>query len=200
LGFWAARPIPIARGFTLNVVSQCAGGGSGKAFVLPITFPANITLGATIPTGPLPSLFRSRIASDRAIDVCYSWRSNRRTRKGITAGIVVGSVIGLEAMFAGPDLRRVDEPSGAHSRRLSSVSISKALGFIFSRLPSAHSLEFSPAAAFRTRLLLQQTISPVFVISLPLSHVRGQPPIFKFSMILLWAARVFRLELRRELP
>ena len=38
------------------------------------------------------------------------WVSTGAKEKGVMAGVAVGSVIALEALFAGPGLRRLDEP------------------------------------------------------------------------------------------
>jgi aquaporin NIP len=71
-------------------------------YVLRLLFPANITLGATIPTGPpLQSFVLELILTALLMFVILGVSTGAR-EKGITAGIVVGSVIGLEAMFAGP--------------------------------------------------------------------------------------------------
>ena len=100
IGFWRARRFD-ARKVLPYVVSQCAG-----AFLASVTlrllFPANITLGATLPAGsPLQSFILELILTALLMFVILAVSTGAR-EKGITAGIVVGSVIGLEAMFAGP--------------------------------------------------------------------------------------------------
>ena len=100
IGFWTARRFD-ARKVLPYVVSQCAG-----AFLASVTlrllFPANITLGATLPAGsPLQSFILELILTALLMFVILAVSTGAR-EKGITAGIVVGSVIGLEAMFAGP--------------------------------------------------------------------------------------------------
>jgi len=100
IGFWAARRFN-AHKVLPYVVSQCAG-----AFLASITlrllFPANITLGATAPTGPLLQSFVLELILTALLMFFILGVSTGARDKGITAGIVVGSVIGLEAMFAGP--------------------------------------------------------------------------------------------------
>src|SRR5438876_7558814 len=100
IGFWAARRFE-SRKVLPYVVSQCAGAFLASVF-LRLLFPANITLGATIPTGPLLQAFVLELILTALLMFVILGVSTGAREKGITAGIVVGSVIGLEAMFAGP--------------------------------------------------------------------------------------------------
>ena len=59
-------------------------------------------LGTTLPAGADGAIFRSGSDSYFLIDADHSQRFHGRKGKGITAGIAIGSVIGLDAMFAGP--------------------------------------------------------------------------------------------------
>lgn len=77
-------------------------GGVVASLLLHFLFPAHVTLGATLPQGePLQSL---------VLEIVLTWLlmlvilnvSEGAQEKGITAGLVVGAVIGLEALFAGP--------------------------------------------------------------------------------------------------
>src|SRR4029079_6731188 len=100
IGFWAARRFE-SRDVLPYVVSQCAGAFLAS-IVLRVLFPANITLGATIPTGPFLQSFILELILTALLMFVILGVSTGAREKGITAGIVVGSVIGLEAMFAGP--------------------------------------------------------------------------------------------------
>jgi aquaporin Z len=100
IGFWAARRFEW-RKVLPYVVSQCAGALLASV-VLRFLFPANITLGATIPAGPLTQSFVLELILTALLMFVILGVSTGAREKGITAGIVVGSVIGLEAMFAGP--------------------------------------------------------------------------------------------------
>ena len=100
IGFWAARRFQ-SREVLPYVVSQCAGAFLAS-IVLRLLFPANGTLGATIPTGPLLQSFVLELILTALLMFVILGVSTGAREKGITAGIVVGSVIGLEAMFAGP--------------------------------------------------------------------------------------------------
>jgi aquaporin Z len=100
IGFWAARRFEW-RKVLPYVVSQC-GGALLASVVLRFLFPANVTLGATIPAGPLTQSFVLELILTALLMFVILGVSTGAREKGITAGIVVGSVIGLEAMFAGP--------------------------------------------------------------------------------------------------
>ncbi len=65
-------------------------------------FPENATLGATLPArGPAQSFVLEIILTFLLMMVILSVSTGAK-EKGITAGIAVGAVIALEAMFAGP--------------------------------------------------------------------------------------------------
>jgi len=83
------------------IVSQCAGAFLAST-ALRLLFPANITLGATIPIGPALQSFVLELILTALLMFVILGVSTGAREKGITAGIVVGSIIGLEAMFAGP--------------------------------------------------------------------------------------------------
>jgi aquaporin Z len=100
IGFWAARRFD-ARKVLPYVASQGIGAILASVTLL-LLFPANINLKATIPAGsPLQSFILELILTALLMFVILGVSTDAR-EKGITAGIVVGSVIGLEAMFAGP--------------------------------------------------------------------------------------------------
>ena len=70
--------------------------------LLRILFPADGTLGATLPAGPpLQSFILEGVLSFLLMLVILSVSTGAK-EKGITAGIAIGAVIALEAMFAGP--------------------------------------------------------------------------------------------------
>jgi aquaporin Z len=100
ISFFVARRLP-GRNVLPYVISQCAG-AIGASAVLRLLFPQNAMLGATIPAGSsLQSFVLEFILSALLMFVILGVSTGAR-EKGITAGIVVGSVIALEAMFAGP--------------------------------------------------------------------------------------------------
>ncbi|MEI9893021.1 MAG: aquaporin [Chthoniobacter sp.] len=78
----------------------------GGAFVasglLHFLFPGDPTLGATLPVGtPMQSFILEIVLTFLLMLVILSVSTGAK-EKGITAGIAIGAVIALEAMFAGP--------------------------------------------------------------------------------------------------
>ncbi len=83
------------------IAAQLAG-GVVASLLLRALFPAHPTLGATVPRGAsLQSLVLELVLSWLLMLVILSVSTGAQ-EKGVTAGLVVGAVIGLEAMFAGP--------------------------------------------------------------------------------------------------
>ena len=83
------------------VLSQCAGAFAASG-VLRFLFPQNATLGATQPAGPATQSFFLEVILTAILMFVILSVSTGAAEKGITAGIAVGAVIALEAMFAGP--------------------------------------------------------------------------------------------------
>jgi aquaporin NIP len=100
IGFWLAGRFP--GGSVLPyAVAQVAGAIVASAIVR-LIFPAHPTLGATLPAdGPAQSFVLELLLTLILMLVILSVSTGAK-EKGITAGIAVGSVIGLEALFAGP--------------------------------------------------------------------------------------------------
>lgn len=83
------------------IISQCAG-ALAASIVLRILFPDNRTLGATLPAGSaLQSFIIEIILSFFLMLVVLNVATGSR-EQGMFAGIAIGGVVGLEAMFAGP--------------------------------------------------------------------------------------------------
>ena len=100
LGFFTARRFE-ARSVVPYIASQCLGAVLAS-LVLRLLFPANATLGATLPTGEaIQSFVLEAILTFILMFVILSVSTGPK-EKGIMAGIAVGAVIGLEALFAGP--------------------------------------------------------------------------------------------------
>jgi len=100
LGFFAARRFPLGQVLPY-VASQC-GGAIAASLVLRLLFPANATLGATVPAGPVMQSFALEVILTAILMFVILGVSTGAAEKGITAGIAIGAVIGLEALFAGP--------------------------------------------------------------------------------------------------
>lgn len=100
IGFWLAGRFSL-RLVLPYIVSQCAGALCASA-VLRWLFPQHSTLGATIPAGSaMQSFFFELFLTSILMLVILSISTNSK-EKGKAAGVVVGSVIALEALFAGP--------------------------------------------------------------------------------------------------
>lgn len=99
-GFWLAGRFP-RRELLPYLTSQCGGALMASA-MLRVMFPQHASLGATLPAGSALQSFTLEIllaALLMFVILCVSVGSRE---KGITAGIAVGAMIALEAMFAGP--------------------------------------------------------------------------------------------------
>lgn len=100
LAFAAAKRFD-SRSVPYYVGAQVAG-GIAASMLLRLLFPTHRTLGTTTPNGaPLQSLVLETVLTWLLMLVILNVSAGARER-GMTAGLVVGAVIGLEAMFAGP--------------------------------------------------------------------------------------------------
>ena len=100
LGFWSIGRFPahLVPGY---LAAQVAGAFVAAA-LLKFLFPDSATLGATHPSGTaLQSCALEGILTFMLMFVVLAVSTGAK-EKGITAGIVVGAVIALEALFAGP--------------------------------------------------------------------------------------------------
>ncbi len=82
-------------------VSQAVGAFAASLLLL-VMFPSHKTLGATLPAGGVwQSFVMEAVLTFMLMTVIFRVSTGAK-EKGITAGIAVGAVIGLEAMFGGP--------------------------------------------------------------------------------------------------
>jgi aquaporin Z len=100
IGFWAARRLP-GREVLPYIASQILGALAASG-VLRMLFPGNPLLGATMPAGSEAQSFVLEFILTFFLMLTILNVSTGSKEKGITAGIAIGSVIALEAMFAGP--------------------------------------------------------------------------------------------------
>ena len=100
LGFFAARRCGLTT--VLSYIASQLLGATAASLLLRFLFPANATLGITLPAGSVLQSFVLEIVLTFILMWVILSVSTGAKEKGITAGIAVGSVIGLEAMFAGP--------------------------------------------------------------------------------------------------
>jgi aquaporin NIP len=98
--FWLSGRLPA--GLVLPyIVSQCLGALAASG-ILRFLFPTHTTLGTTLPAGPEMQSFVLELILTFFLMFVILNVSTGSKEKGITAGIAVGAVIGLEAMLAGP--------------------------------------------------------------------------------------------------
>lgn len=100
IGFTLSRRFATrdAPGYLLaQVVGACAASG-----LLRVLFPVSETLGATIPAGPPWQSFVLELVLTFMLMLVILAVSSGPKERGIMAGIAVGGVVGMEAMFAGP--------------------------------------------------------------------------------------------------
>lgn len=100
LGFWRARRLP-GREVGPYVISQITGAIFASG-LLRILFPKNELLGTTLPAGSDMQAFVLESVLTFILMLTVLNVSSGAKEKGITAGIAIGAVIALEAMFAGP--------------------------------------------------------------------------------------------------
>lgn len=100
LGFFAARRF--AGRFVLPYLASQMSGALLASAVLWFLFPANETLGATLPAGSAIQSFVLETVLTALLMFVILNVSTGAKEKGITAGVAVGAVIAFEALFAGP--------------------------------------------------------------------------------------------------
>lgn len=100
IGFWAARRMR-GREVLPYMASQFIGAILASGLLRSL-FPENKLLGATMPAGSEMQSFVLETVLTFFLMLTILNVSTGSKEKGVTAGIAVGSVIALEAMFAGP--------------------------------------------------------------------------------------------------
>jgi aquaporin NIP len=87
---------------TLPYIASQITGAFAASLLLHALFPGNQGLGATLPAGPDMQSFVLEAILTFILMLVILNVSTGAKEKGITAGIAIASVVGLEAMFAGP--------------------------------------------------------------------------------------------------
>ena len=83
------------------LVAQVTGAFAASG-VLGLLFPTDALLGATLPSGSATQSFVLELILTAILMLTILSVSTGAKEKGVTAGIAIGAVIALEAMFAGP--------------------------------------------------------------------------------------------------
>lgn len=99
-GFWAARRFT-ARKLFPYIVSQCLGALVASA-MLRLLFPQHLTLGATVPAGSILQSFALEILLAFFLMFVIINVSVGAKEKGVIAGVAIGGMVALEALFGGP--------------------------------------------------------------------------------------------------
>lgn len=100
LGFYAARRLE-GRMVAPYIIAQCIGAVCASS-VLKLLFPTNVLLGATEPAGGAMQSFVLEFLLTLILMFVILSVSAGAKEKGLLAGVAIGAVIALEAMFAGP--------------------------------------------------------------------------------------------------
>lgn len=99
-GFWVSRRFP-GRSVLPYIISQCSG-ALLASLTLRLLFMEHPTLGSTLPAGAAVQSFVMEIILTGFLIFVILNVSSGAKEKGLMAGIAVGAVVGLEALFAGP--------------------------------------------------------------------------------------------------
>jgi len=100
LAFWAAKTFP-AKEIAPYLLCQSAGGLLGS-MTLWYLFPDHSTLGATLPAGSEQQSFILEFILTFLLMLTILHVAKGSKEQGMFAGLAIGSVVLLEAMFAGP--------------------------------------------------------------------------------------------------
>lgn len=100
IAFWVARRFP-GRQVLPYIVFQVTGALFASG-ILKLLFPANHLLGSTVPAGPWHQAFIFEILLTGTLMFVILCVSTGAQEKGLMAGVTIGAVVALEAMFAGP--------------------------------------------------------------------------------------------------
>jgi aquaporin Z len=135
LGFVTARRMRAGEGL-FYIVSQIIG-ASAASVSLRLLFPSHATLGATQPAGSAMQSFVLEFLLTAMLMLVILSVSVGAKEKGITAGIAVGGVIALEAMFAGPICGASMNPARSLAPALISGHLSALWIYIFAPIAGA---------------------------------------------------------------
>ncbi len=100
IGFAIAGRFPAAD--LLGYITAQMLGALCASGILKLLFPTSESLGMTLPSGDPSQSFFLEIILTAILMLTILSVSHGAKEKGITAAIAIGSVVGLEAMFAGP--------------------------------------------------------------------------------------------------
>jgi aquaporin Z len=125
LGFFAARRFS-GHSVAPYILSQTAGAVAASG-LLRLLFPDHAELGATVPAGPAGQSFVLEVVLGWLLMFVILSVSTGAKEKGLLAGVAVGAVVTLEALFAGP----VSGASMNPARSLAPALVSGKLHFLW---------------------------------------------------------------------
>ncbi len=100
ISFWASKRFPL-REVPGYILAQCVGALLASLF-LRFLFPQHPTLGATLPAGEAMQSFWLEIAQGAVLMFVILGVSTGAKETGAMAGVAIGAVVALQALFAGP--------------------------------------------------------------------------------------------------
>lgn len=99
-GFWVAKRFPGRR--VLPYFGSQLFGALLASLLLKFLFPTHLTLGTTLPQGPLVQSFILECLLTCLLALVILNVTSGAKEKGLLAGVAIGGTVGLEALFAGP--------------------------------------------------------------------------------------------------
>lgn len=135
IGFWRARRIERSMALPY-ILSQCAGAFLAS-LLLRLLFPSHPSLGATHPAGSALQSFVLESVMTFLLMLVILQVSTGGKEKGITAGMAVGAVVGLEALFAGPISGASMNPARSFAPALVSLQIAHLWIYVLAPLTGA---------------------------------------------------------------
>jgi aquaporin NIP len=136
LAFAVQKTFPFSQ--LLPYILSQASGAICASFVLKTLFPASKYLGATLPSGTAAQSWIMEAFLTLFLMLTVFSVSERGREKGLLAGLAVGAVVLLEAMFAGPVSGASMNPARSLAPALASGSLSNV--WIYLTAPVAGSL------------------------------------------------------------
>jgi aquaporin NIP len=99
IAFWVAKVFPVKE--LIPYIGSQAAGAFIASLTLHYLFPANLTLGSTLPAGSASQSFILELILTFILMLVIMRVAKSGKEQGLFAGIAIGSVVLLEAMFAG---------------------------------------------------------------------------------------------------
>ena len=118
------------------IISQLAG-AIGASTVLKILFPSSVLLGATIPAGSNMQSFILEFMLTFFLMLVIIQVAKGSKEQGLFAGIAIGSVVLLEAMFAGPISGASMNPARSLGPAIVSGAMKQVWIYVAAPLPGA---------------------------------------------------------------